>query len=68
MECIFIPSPNGAHTIVKCLFGWMDGRTDGWVGRWLWRAVVVRKGLVAEGGQGQVLESKWDRYKQKGGR
>lgn len=59
MESIFMPSPMGAHTIVKCSFG----RMGGWKGRQTWRAVAVRGVWWS-----QVLEGKWDRHRKKGGR
>lgn len=74
MGSTFIPSPIGAHTIVKCLFG----RMGGWKGRQMWRAVAVRGGLVDEGGQShlratsvclvddggqsRVLEQRWQTF------
>lgn len=31
VESIFMPSLSVAHTVVKCLFGWMDGWMGGWM-------------------------------------
>lgn len=67
VESIFMPSLSVAHTVVKCLLGWMDGWTDGWEDRWMWKDMVVRESLVT-GGIESGPGSNWDGHRQKSGR